>query len=124
VDESDNTIVTIFSNLVQGKFSCMKINREELIHSLNSLKSGIAKREIIERGDCVIFDVENKIAYSFNELIACIIKVDLCVTGAVIADPLLLICHKNKIKRITRKQQTKYKKIKRQVKTNFKARGV
>lgn len=67
----------------------MKINREELIHSLNSLKPGIAKKEIIEQGDCVIFDASHGEAYSFNEQIACIIKLDLGVTGAVIAEPLL-----------------------------------
>ncbi|MDR2704340.1 MAG: hypothetical protein LBC02_01045 [Planctomycetaceae bacterium] len=67
----------------------MKINREELIHSLNSLRPGIAKREVIEQGDCVIFDAKNGIAYSFNEQIACIIKLDIGITGAVIAEPLI-----------------------------------
>jgi DNA polymerase III sliding clamp (beta) subunit (PCNA family) len=69
----------------------MRVNREELIHSLSSLKPGIAKKEIIEQGDCVLFDAASGLAYSFNEQIACFIKLNLGVTGAVIAEPLLTL---------------------------------
>ncbi|MDR1268899.1 MAG: hypothetical protein LBK82_05190 [Planctomycetaceae bacterium] len=69
----------------------MKVNREELIHSLNSLSPGIAKKEIIEQGDCILFDAKSGLAYSFNEQIACFVKLNLGVTGAVIAEPLIIL---------------------------------
>jgi DNA polymerase III sliding clamp (beta) subunit (PCNA family) len=67
----------------------MKVNREELCHTLTSLKPGIAKREIIEQGDCVIFDASDGSLYSFNEEIACYAKFKTNITGAVRAELLL-----------------------------------
>lgn len=72
----------------------MKVNREELIHSLDSLKPGVAKREIIEQGDCIIFDAKDGSLYSFNEEIACYLKYSTGITGAVNAELLLKLLSK------------------------------
>lgn len=65
------------------------IDREELITALKAVKPGIAKQEIIDQSACIIFDAESKRAYTFNDELACFIKLDLGITGAVVASTLL-----------------------------------
>ncbi|MDR2115845.1 MAG: hypothetical protein LBP87_05635 [Planctomycetaceae bacterium] len=72
----------------------MLVDRLELIETLGSLKPGIAKREIIEQGDCVIFDEKDGSLYSFNEEIACYVKFKTEITGAVQAELLLNLLNK------------------------------
>lgn len=72
------------------------VKREELINSLKLVKPGIAKQEIIEQSDCIIFDAESKRTYTFNDEMACFIKLDLGITGAVIASVLLDLLGKMK----------------------------
>jgi DNA polymerase III sliding clamp (beta) subunit (PCNA family) len=67
----------------------MIVDREELVAALKAVKPGIAKQEIIEQSACIIFDAESKRAYTFNDELACFIKLDIGITGAVVASTLL-----------------------------------
>jgi hypothetical protein len=73
-----------------------QVNRKELIAALKAVKPGIAKQEIIEQSACIIFDAESKRAYTFNDEMACFIKLDIGITGAVVAATLLDLLEKLK----------------------------
>ena len=88
------------------------INREEFIADLKAVKPGIAKYEILEQSDCIVFDAESKRVYTFNDEMACFIKLDLSITGAVVASVLLDLLGKLKDDEIEVFQDDVYFKIK------------
>jgi len=88
------------------------INRKEFIDTLKAIKPGIAKLEILEQSDCIIFDAESKRAYTFNDELACFIKLDIGITGAVIADMLLELLNKLKDEEIEVSQDDTHFKVK------------
>jgi DNA polymerase III sliding clamp (beta) subunit (PCNA family) len=72
----------------------MKLVREDFIKVLTSLKPGIAKREIIEQGDRIVFDCDDESVYTFNEQIACYRNYKTDIKGAVNAELLLDLLEK------------------------------
>lgn len=70
----------------------MKINREELLNSLESVQPGLSKREIVEQSSCFVF-TEGRVM-TFNDEVACSHKTSLNINGAVQAEPLLAILRK------------------------------
>lgn len=65
----------------------MKVDREVLLRALNSVRPGLAVRETVAQGSCVVFH-EGKV-WTFNDEIACQCKSPLNIEGAVKAEPLL-----------------------------------
>ena len=70
----------------------MLINREDLLHQLESVQAGLSSREIIEQSSCFVF--QNGRVYTYNDEVACSIKTSLTLDGAVQAAPLLAILGK------------------------------
>jgi len=70
------------------------INREELLHQLESVQPGLSPREVIEQSSCFVFH-EGRIM-TYNEEICCSQKTSLELTGAVKAAPLLALLQKLK----------------------------
>lgn len=68
------------------------VNRETLLHQLESVQPGLSSREIIEQSSCFVFKDGNVITY--NDEVACTHKSALEVTGAVQAGPLVSILRK------------------------------
>jgi hypothetical protein len=72
----------------------MRINRQELLHKLETVSPGLAKRENIEQSACFVF--QNGKVITYNEEIACTNDIDLGFEGAVTAAPLLALLTKMK----------------------------
>jgi DNA polymerase III sliding clamp (beta) subunit (PCNA family) len=70
----------------------MKVNKEQILHQLDSVSPGIATKECVEQSSCFVFQDGQVI--TFNDEIACSISCDLGFTGAVAAKPLLDLLHK------------------------------
>lgn len=66
-----------------------KLQRDELLDRLNMVKPGLATREFIEQSSCFAF--KGGWVYTFNDEIACRIKLNIGVEGAVQANKLLAI---------------------------------
>lgn len=70
----------------------LTVNREELLHQLESVQPGLSTREIIEQSSCFVFKGGNIITY--NDEIACTVTSPVKMTGAVQSGPLLAILRK------------------------------
>ena len=70
----------------------MKINREDLINSLEMVRAGLSAREFIEQSSCFAFS--DGMVMTFNDEIACRKEVPISITGAVQAAPLIEILNK------------------------------
>lgn len=69
-----------------------RINRTELLQKLEAVSAGVSKRELIEQSSCFVF--KEGVACSFNDEIACTVPLELGLTGAVAAAPLLALLGK------------------------------
>lgn len=69
-----------------------RVNREELLSILESLRPGLATKEILEQSNCIAF--QDGWAYTFNDEKACFHKLDLGIEGAVPATPLIDLVRK------------------------------
>ena len=72
----------------------MRINREDLLTSLEVVTSGLSPRAIIEQSTCFVFSKGT--VMTFNDDVACRHKTKLKITGAVQSAPLLAILRKMK----------------------------
>lgn len=70
----------------------MRLNREELLHKLEAVQGGLAKREVLEQSSCFVF--KNGVVLTYNEEVACRYKVPLEIEGAVHAPQLLAVLQK------------------------------
>ncbi len=70
----------------------MRTNRERLLQKLEAVSPGLTQKEVIEQSTCFVFQ-DGKVA-TFNDEIACVCEVDLKITGAVQASPLLSLLGK------------------------------
>lgn len=70
----------------------MRINREDLLHALESVQAGLSSREIIEQSSCFVF--KDGFVHTYNDEVACYMKTELTLEGAVQAAPLLAILGK------------------------------
>lgn len=70
----------------------MKVDREVLLNQLESIKSGLSPREIIEQSSCFVFD--NGKVMTYNDEIACAQDSCLKIKGAVQAEPLIAVLSK------------------------------
>lgn len=70
----------------------MKVNRENLLNDLETVKAGLSPREFIEQSSCFVF--QDGMVMTFNDEVACRKKIELNVTGAVQANALLSILSK------------------------------
>lgn len=70
----------------------MKINREELLGILNSVRPGLASREIVEQSTSFVFVEDHVITY--NDLIAVSHPIEIDIDGAVKAQELLDLLNK------------------------------
>lgn len=70
----------------------MKLNREDLLNALELVKAGLSPREFIEQSSCFVF--QDGQVMTFNDEVACRMKVDVDFTGAVQAAPLLALLEK------------------------------
>lgn len=70
----------------------MKVNREELLRKLEAVAPGLAVREAVEQSSCFAFFDGRVVTY--NDEIACSIKCDIGLEGAVAAKPLLELLNK------------------------------
>jgi len=71
----------------------MKVSREILLAALEAVTPGLSPRDIIDQSACVVFD--GKSVVTFNDHIACRMKLKLDIKGAVQAKPLLEILRKH-----------------------------
>lgn len=65
----------------------MRANREELLKVFESVRPGLASREILEQSSCLVFDSGRVL--TFNDAVACSRKSPLNIQGAVKAQPLI-----------------------------------
>jgi hypothetical protein len=72
--------------------SRIKVNREAFLRQLESVQPGLSTRDIIEQSSCFAFDKGRVITY--NGEIACSHKIDLDISGAIRAMPLLAMLRK------------------------------
>ena len=72
--------------------SLQVINREDLLHQLESVSAGLSTREIIEQSSCFVF--HNGKVLTFNGAVACSMDCIAKLTGAVQSGPLLGILRK------------------------------
>jgi len=63
------------------------VKRIELLGCLELLTPGLAKKELIEQSACFVF--RDGLAQTFNDEVACSMKADYGIEGAVPAEPLL-----------------------------------
>lgn len=70
----------------------MKINREDLVSSLEMVRAGLSPREFIEQSSCFVFS--DGMVMTFNDEIACRKAVPISCTGAIQAGPLIEILGK------------------------------
>lgn len=69
-----------------------KVNREKLLADLLSVKPGLSSRELLEQSSCFCF--RDGHVLTFNDEVCCRKKVDLDISGAVQAAPLLEVLQK------------------------------
>lgn len=65
----------------------MEVEREDLLRTLEAVAPGLARKETLEQSSCFIF--KDGWVHTFNDEIACSMRVDMPVEGAVAAKPLL-----------------------------------
>ena len=65
----------------------MKINRQELLDQVVSVRPGLSQREVIEQSSCVVFQDQRII--TFNDEVACSRKSILDIKAAVVAEPFI-----------------------------------
>ncbi len=65
----------------------MLVKRKELLQKLESVANGLSPRDILEQSSCFIFKGGEVITY--NDEVACRVKVDLKITGAITASKLI-----------------------------------
>ena len=70
----------------------MRINREELLHQLETVAPGLSQKAIIEQSNCVVFQ-DGKVQ-TFNDEVSCCTDCCLKITGAVKAKALLELLRK------------------------------
>ena len=70
----------------------MKINREQFLNDLETVKAGLSPREFIEQSSCFVF--QDGEVMTFNDEVACRKGVELKITGAIQATNLLAILEK------------------------------
>lgn len=70
----------------------MKINREQLLNDLETVKAGLSPREFIEQSSCFVF--QDGHVMTFNDEVACRKATELDITGAVQATNFLAILEK------------------------------
>lgn len=70
----------------------MRVNREDLLNELESVRPGLSPKEIIEQSSCFVFSEGTVMTY--NDEVACTRKCSLDVEGAVQADPLIAMLQK------------------------------
>lgn len=68
------------------------VNREILLHLLESVQPGLSSREIIEQSSCFVFQAGSVMTY--NDEVACSMPCDVKLEGAVQSAPLLAILRK------------------------------
>lgn len=64
-----------------------KVDRESLLNQLESVTPGLSTKEIVEQSSCFVF-MDGKVV-TFNDEIACSMKCDLRIKGAIQSRPLL-----------------------------------
>lgn len=69
-----------------------KINRQELLQTLEAVSPGLAAREAVEQSSCFIF--RDGMVMTFNEEIGCAAPCDIGITGAVVGKKLVEILGK------------------------------
>lgn len=70
----------------------MKIEREEFLNKLETVKAGLSPREFVEQSSCFVFS--EGMVMTFNDEVACRMKLNLKLTGAIQAATLLEILGK------------------------------
>lgn len=68
------------------------INREAFLSQLELVQAGLSTREVLEQSSCFVFTGGRII--TFNDEVACSIKTELDITGAIVATPLLNLLRK------------------------------
>lgn len=76
----------------------MQIKKMELLNALESVKPGLASKEIVEQSTCFVFQ-NNQIA-AYNDVVAVSFPFELGVEGAVVSKELISLMHKVKDKEI------------------------
>ena len=69
-----------------------ELNRLKVLRKLDSIKAGVERRDTIPQSSMFIF--QDGYAYSCNESVVCRVELDLGVTGAISATPLIDILSK------------------------------
>lgn len=70
----------------------MRVNREDLLNELESVRPGLSPKEIIEQSSCFVFSEGAVMTY--NDEVACTRKCSLDIEGAVQAEPLIAMLAK------------------------------
>ena len=70
----------------------MRLEKDKLINQLEMVRAGLSSRELIEQSSCFVF--HDGYVLTFNDEIACRIKTDMKIEGAVQASRLLAILEK------------------------------
>lgn len=70
----------------------MNIQREDFLNNLEMVRAGLSPREFIEQSSCIVF--QGGFAMTFNDEVACRVKVGVDITGAVQANALFDILGK------------------------------
>lgn len=70
----------------------MLVSREEMLQSLESVSPGLSPKEIVEQTSCFVF--RDGLVHTYNEEVACRLPVNLKITAAVKAEPLLAVLSK------------------------------
>lgn len=88
----------------------MTVNRKKLIQDLESVKKGLATKDLIEQSTSFIFKDGKVLTY--NDEIFAMTETELDIVGAIEADPLLKLLHKVKDDELKIEQDDKELKIK------------
>lgn len=70
----------------------IRIKREHLLQTLESVQPGLSVRDILEQSSCFVF--RKSMVMTYNEEIACRRSIDFKLNGAVQAEPLLKVLRK------------------------------
>lgn len=70
----------------------IRVNRESFLQKLEAVTPGLTKKDVIEQSSCFVF--QDNTVFTFNDEITCRNKVDVDITGAVQAEPLLALLRK------------------------------
>jgi len=68
------------------------VNKEKLLHQLQCVSHGLSPRDIIEQSSCFVFKDGEIMTY--NDEVACRVKTDIKLAGAVRAKPLMSLLEK------------------------------